>query len=294
MQYFNEMLKVAREFGLLVEDIVSDNQIHRVATLAKPSKKNGWYVATPESCSIYMGDWQTGHTQSWYPQRAVSSIPKRDTSEHLRHQQQLRASKALDGIERARSLYESGEAVSSHPYLKAKHIASCDRLRCHSGNLLVPLFCIVDKELQVMNIQTIYPNGQKRFLKHATTKALCFPVGEISENVDEVYICEGMATAITLHMVTKYLVLAAMNAGNLFAIANNTRKRWPQAKIIIAGDDDWLTQERTGNNPGKKKAIEAAHAVDGYTCFPPFTREQQKINLTDWNDYLFKSLERVV
>lgn len=59
------MLKVAREFGLLVENIVSDNQIHRVATLAKPSKKNGWYVATPESWSIYMGDWQTGHTQSW-------------------------------------------------------------------------------------------------------------------------------------------------------------------------------------------------------------------------------------
>ena len=294
MQYFNEMLKVAREFGLLVEDIVSDNQIHRVATLAKPSKKNGWYIVTPEICSIYMGDWQTGHTQSWYPQRAVSSITKRDISEHLQHQQQLRASKALEAIERARLLYESGEVVSSHPYLKAKHIPPCEGLRCDSDNLLVPLFCLVDAEPLVMNIQTIYPNGQKRFLKHVTTKGLCFPVGKISKNVDEVYICEGMATAITLHLATDHLVLAAMNAGNLYAIANNTRKRWPQAKIIIAGDDDWLTQERTGSNPGKTKAIEAAHAVDGYTCFPPFTRDQKKMNLTDWNDYLFKSVQRVV
>lgn len=294
MPHFNDMLIVAREFGLLVDDLTFDKQIHRVATLAKPSQKNGWYVADPDNSSIYMGDWQTGNTQSWYPQRTVTCNTKHDISENLKYRQQLRASKAFDAIERARSLYESGEAVSSHPYLKAKHISSCDSLRCHSGNLLVPLFCVADKELQVMNIQTIYPNGQKRFLKHATTKALCFPVGQIIENVDEVYICEGMATAITLHLATDHLVLAAMNAGNLYAIANSTRNRWPKAKIIIAGDDDWLTQERTGSNPGKTKAIEAAHAVGGYTCFPPFTREQQKMNLTDWNDYLFKSVEKVV
>lgn len=206
----------------------------------------------------------------------------------------MRASKALEAIERARLLYESGEAVSSHPYLKAKHIPPCDGLRLYSDNLLVPLFCLADEELLVMNIQTIYPNGQKRFLKHASTKGLCFPVGVIRTNVDEVYICEGMATALTLHLATGHLVLAAMNAGNLYAIAKSTRKRWPNAKIIIAGDDDWLTEQSTGTNPGKKKALEAANLVGGYTCFPPFTLDQKKINLTDWNDYLFKSSKRGV
>lgn len=294
MPYFNEVLIVAREFGLLVDDLTFDNQIHRVATVAKPSKKNGWYAADPDNSSIYMGDWQTGSTLSWYPQRAHSRKSQQKNTEQLKHQQQLRASKALDAIERARLLYESGEVVSSHPYLKAKHIPPCDGLRCHSGNLLVPLFCLADNEPRVMNIQTVYPNGQKRFLKHASTKGFCFPVGDISKSVDEIYVCEGVATSITLHQVTEHAILAAMNAGNLYAIACAARKRWPTAKIIIAGDDDWLTEKNTGTNPGKKKAIEAANAVGGYTCFPPFTRDQQSMNLTDWNDYFFKAVERAM
>lgn len=293
MSHFNEMLKVAHEFGLLVDNLTIDKQIHRVATVAKPNKKNGWYVADPENNSIFMGDWQTGSTLSWYPQRALSHKSKKNISEQLIHQQQLRASKALDAIERARLLYNSGEVVSSHPYLKSKHIPSCNGLRCNGGNLLVPLFCLADKELRVMNIQTVYPNGQKRFLKHASTKGFCFPVGDVSNPVDEIYICEGIATAITVHLVTVKVVLAAMNAGNLYTIACEARGRWPKAKIIIAGDDDWLTEQNNGTNPGKKKAIQAANAVGGYTCFPPLTRDQQKRSLTDWNDYLFDTLGTV-
>ena len=124
-------------------------------------------------------------------------------------------------------------------------------------------------------------------MKDGQVKGLCFPLGELKQDIDIVYIAEGFSTAATVHLITDDLVLAAMNAGNLQSVAISARKRWPTAKIVIAGDDDWNTENKTGVNTGIDKATEAAIAVGGFTSFPPFSEEQRKQNLTDWNDYLY-------
>jgi len=294
MQYFNEMLSAALEFGLLVNDLQIDGQVHRVATVGKPKSKNGWYIGYQENNSIVMGDWQTDRRMSWFPHHSTSLRAQQNISPEIERQKQLRASRSRFAIEQARSLYDLGKTVTCHPYLKSKHLQTYEGLRCYRGNLLVPLVCIADHKPQIMNVQTIHPNGQKRFIKYASTKRLCCPIGNINSSVDELYICEGFATALTLNTTTDEVVLAAMNAGNIFATACLARQRWPSAKIIIAGDDDWLTEQKIGNNIGKQKAIEAASAVGGFTCFPPFTIEQKKRNLTDWNDYLFNELKEGV
>jgi len=161
------------------------------------------------------------------------------------------------------------------------------------NNLLIPLINIGNNSGEILNIQSIYPDGTKRFMKEALVKGLCFPIGEQKTDIETLYIAEGFSTAATVHLLTKELVLAAMNAGNLKSVALLARKRWPTAKIVIAGDDDWCTKQRTGINAGFDKAREAAVAIGGFTCFPPFTESQRKENLSDWNDYLLANAREV-
>lgn len=64
------------------------------------------------------------------------------------------------------------------------------------------------------------------------------------------------------------------------AIACDTlRKRYPQARLVIAADDD-----RTKViNAGRKHASATHQAVGAPAVFPPFTAGHPK-TLSDWND----------
>ena len=49
--------QAANEFGLIVEHVVQDEELHRVPTISKPKSNNGWYIAFNEL--LVMGDWQS-------------------------------------------------------------------------------------------------------------------------------------------------------------------------------------------------------------------------------------------
>jgi putative DNA primase/helicase len=100
-----------------------------------------------------------------------------------------------------------------------------------------------------------------------------------------VFLCEGYATAASVYQMTQQPVLAAMNAHNLLPVAKLALRKWPGIEIVIAGDDDYLTEQSTGINPGKAKAYEAANLLGVKVSFPPFSPEHKKAGLTDWNDY---------
>ena len=63
-------------------------------------------------------------------------------------------------------------------------------------------------------------------------------------------------------------------------MATALRERYKDKPIIIAGDDD----HRLENNPGRRKAIEAAAAVKGLAVFPNLSAEQREQGFTDFND----------
>lgn len=95
-----------------------------------------------------------------------------------------------------------------------------------------------------------------------------------------VFICEGWATGCTLAEDNpESVTLAAIDAGNLKAVALGVRRRSPNATIIIAGDDDRLTP----GNPGATKAHEAAIAADARVKLPIWP-EDAPLTLTDFND----------
>jgi hypothetical protein len=87
-------------------------------------------------------------------------------------------------------------------------------------------------------------------------------------------------TAATLAKHRKVPTLAAYDSGNSLSVATSIHERWPEKRIVIAGDDD----HRIENNPGREKALAAAEAVAGVAIFPNFNAEQGAKGLTDFND----------
>lgn len=138
------------------------------------------------------------------------------------------------------------------------------------------------KLLGVSSIQFIEADGTKRFLKGGQIKGGFFPV-RFDGYVVKVVICEGVATGLTYaaHYDQEAEVICAFNASNLKYVARAFKLRYPQAKIVIAGDNDTETEHKTGVNVGVVKAKEAARAVDGVIDIPEFMPYESG---TDWND----------
>jgi putative DNA primase/helicase len=284
------MLSAALDFGLLVNYIEKNEQVQRVATLTKPRSKNGWYIAYGDF--LIMGDWLTGTTETHKPDgyqqtRQDNERIKQSIERHKKEKSCLQNQTA----NYARQTYESAAEVAVHPYLTSKGLDSSDGLKIVKNQLLVPLVNLMSQ--QVENLQRIFPDGAKRFLKHGRITGLCYPCGFKnglwSKQLEKVFICEGFATAATIYQMTQQPVLAAMNANNLLPVAKLALKKWPGSEIVIAGDDDYLTEQSTGINPGKAKAFEAANLLGVKVSFPPFLPKHKKAGLSDWNDYWLDS-----
>jgi putative DNA primase/helicase len=73
-----------------------------------------------------------------------------------------------------------------------------------------------------------------------------------------VLIGEGLATVAAVHAVEGATAVAAMDAGNLSAVALAVRNLAPDAELILLADNDIKPD---GSNPGLKAATAAAQAV---------------------------------
>ena len=86
---------------------------------------------------------------------------------------------------------------------------------------------------------------------------------------------------MTLREDTQHLVIAAFNCGNLVAVAEQIRWKYPNAEILICGDNDHATE----GNPGQTKAIEAATRCGGDWVVPDLTGLNPGPKDTDFNDF---------
>lgn len=283
-------LQAAIDFGLVVDSIIDDHEIHRVGTKSKPRGKNGWYISYGEL--VVMGDWQTGDTQTWTETGGKLLPAQRNRiKQAMQSRQQQKARAQQQAATNANNLYNNAAEAATHPYMAAKGIRPAHGLRAAGGWLLVPLVDVASNKL--VNLQRIAPDGTKLFLKDGQIKGAACPVGLDTPPAPNqtLYICEGYATAYALHVMTAQPVLAAMNACNLLSVAREAQRKWSQSNIVIAGDDDYLTSKRIGFNIGLEKAKQAALAIQGKVTFPPFTQAQREAGLTDWNDYYLASME---
>ena len=151
-----------------------------------------------------------------------------------------------------------------------------------AGTLLLPL---VDESGTVTAAQTITPQGEKCLVTGSTKKGAFYALNA-PERPEAVLIAEGLATALSVHLLRPdALCVAAIDAGNLLPVAQVMRRQYPVTQIIIAGDNDWHAPgELDGRgkpkvNTGKLSAEKAAIAVSGWVALPPTEHK------ADWDDY---------
>ncbi|CDG16764.1 AAA family ATPase [Xenorhabdus doucetiae] len=168
------------------------------------------------------------------------------------------------------------------PYLSAKGLQCPNQRLLEDGSLLLPLTTL-DKK--VTGALLIRPDGTRKHLFGSKKKGSFIALSVLEEQPDMVLIAEGYATALTVSQLYDGLVLAALDEGNLFPVTKAVRERWPDAKIIIAADNDWhepgeLDKDgKPKKNVGKISAKKAAHAVNGWLTLPPGNIK------ADWDDY---------
>jgi putative DNA primase/helicase len=257
-----------------------DGEIHRFRVPEdKPGSLNGWYVLYLDGiASGAFGSWKTGGASTWCSRDPVDAreaaqirerveLARRQREAEQRQRHERAAAKANNWWRNAR------RASPEHPYLVAKGVRSYG-LRQRGAELLVPLYL----DSRLVNLQRIAPDGSKRFLFGGRIRGTYSPLGIIQPGA-VLCICEGWATGASLHQHGGYAVAAAMNAGNLMPAAMGLRSRYPAQPIVVAGDDDRLTD----GNPGRAAANAAAAAVGGEVAFPDWPDSAPE-SLTDFND----------
>ncbi|WP_044414319.1 PriCT-2 domain-containing protein [Thiomicrospira microaerophila] len=169
-------------------------------------------------------------------------------------------------------------ATSSHPYLLRKNIQPCGVLRDQStGDLLIPVYNFDSSIIQT--VQRITAAGKKRFLKGGAVTGGSYTVQNgIDRNA--IYICEGFATGASLaeNQALGKTVVCCFSLNNLMHVAKAVRTKYPDAHLIIAGDND----HQNSLNPGLAESQKVAVAVGGQLFVPPFNDGDAG---SDWNDY---------
>lgn len=168
------------------------------------------------------------------------------------------------------------ENCNDHPYLKKKGLGAGYGAK-HSGQNLVLPIGDFDK---YWNYQRITPDGEKLFYEGARKSGLWFA---IEGDLDLIYICEGFATGASVHMATDKTVLVAFDGGNLIHVVKNVLSQYPEAKLVIAADNDHETKI---NGKLRNVGLEKANQINAVypnikVVYPEFKEPAGK---TDFND----------
>lgn len=264
---------------------LSDGTLKRFPTASKRRKRNGWIVLhhyRQLPAIAIAGDWSTGAELKW-------TAHQQDTltdSERRQLQQQMEQAKAQRKAEQARQWderaaraltdwYQAQPAEPNHPYLQKKGIQPHNARQ--QGRDLVLL--LTDFNGKAWSLQTIDGAGNKRLMAGGR-KADNFIVVNHCPYPSRVLVCEGWATGCTLaESYGDALVLAAVDAGNLQAVTTGARNRWPDADLIVCGDDD----RKTPGNPGATAARAAALAAGARFALPEWP-PTAPLHLSDFND----------
>jgi KaiC/GvpD/RAD55 family RecA-like ATPase len=154
------------------------------------------------------------------------------------------------------------ESEGPHPYLTRKRIKQHDAI-IDEGDLHIR---IINNQGKVIGTQFIDESGKKKFNYGLEYKG-CFHVvgGPIKEFA---YLCEGFATAASVHEATGKPAVHCLNAANITDVAGALREVKPETRFVVAGDND----------PAGLKACEKAFAEHGIECVLPDGEG------LDWND----------
>jgi putative DNA primase/helicase len=214
----------------------------------------------------------------WTPPTPSEKEHKRREREHLT---KVAAAERAEHLKKALALYDSATtATSENVYLMAKGVLTADGLREavieKKSNLLIPLHNIETGAFWALH--KIFPANGRFHKRFATgTSGGAFVIMAQIEIPSGVVVCEGIATALTVHEALNghCSVLACMNSGNITANAESIRAKYKNSPL-------YLGQDVNDNGAGARVALDCK--VAGWTgaLIPELVN---KAAGSDWNDY---------
>ncbi|MEW8131652.1 MAG: DUF3987 domain-containing protein [Candidatus Thiodiazotropha endolucinida] len=279
--YLSQFESAMREAGISPpEHIVADGKRHRFSTNGKRSDDSGFYCLHGDGTPAgYFGCWRSKISETWKADTGQEYTPeqKRQYAKRMQAIEEERAAEKRERLAKARQRAEdkwsnAKPEVGGHRYLLKKGVGAYG-LKSDGFNLLVPMR---DENGTLHSIQTIDPEGSKKFLPGGRVKGTYYPIGKPN---GVLCIAEGFATAASIHKSTGNACAVAFNSGNLKPVAQALRKKLPDIELILCADDD----SKTKGNPGITSATEAAQLIGGLVAIPDFGDDRPE-GATDFND----------
>ncbi len=281
----SSFLNAIRATGLEPPNTIIPGKFHRFPGLGKcRSNTAGWCQLYSDGRGGVFGDWSTGLSSSW----RCNSVNQSNNIEYL---ERARNAKRVAEIERNEDhdkaaqkaiwILQRSIPVINHEYLMKKRISANGARLDEYNNLIIP----VNNYAKTTSLQFISPNGDKRFLSGGKVRGGGFLIGK---ETNIVLLCEGFATACTLHEMSGYCTVCAFNSGNLLEVAKKICRNHG-GELIICGDNDHATL----GNPGRTAAIEAARITGAKWIIPDFSGLNAGPKDTDFNDLAQLTSEQV-
>lgn len=261
----------------IANDLLSTGRARFQCVGDRKGRKNGWArIYLDQRPAGAFGTYKGGLTVTWASDRVGPRLSKDERAAMRARQEAAKAERAAEreasheavAIE-AQALLAAAGPVTSHAYLDRKRIDS-EGLFQKGRFLIVPM---QDAAGRIWNVQRIYPDGTKLFLKGGRVEGLFWLAGNFASDCRENPLCigEGVATMKAVRRATGHDIAAAIDSGNLEKAARSLRALWPDRPMIVCADDDahLIHNPRIRRNIGADAARAAAAAIGARVALPP-------------------------
>jgi len=185
------------------DDLIANGKLRRFSSDGRRGDDAGWYVLYDDGIPAgTFGCWRHGFTQDWCS-KTQADMTEAEQQAHKARMQQAKtlrdteeAQRRAEVSKRAQEMWTRAQpAPTDHPYLATKGVQP-HGLRMDGEKLLVPLR---DTDGKTWSLQTIGPDGGKRFLPGGRKRGCYFSIGK-PDGV--LVVCEGFATGASVHEAT--------------------------------------------------------------------------------------------
>ena len=268
--------------------VAIDDKVHRFKG-GDDKEPDSWYVLHLLSGDLVVGaygSWRKNFINKW-SSREKKNMSREDWNAAAQAWKDIEAKRAEDERkaqekvrERCLQWLRDFPRPDGHLYLAAKGVQAHGPLYQSDEELTRDWLALPLQDIDgvVHSMQFIADDGTKRFVYGGRVAGCYYPLSDVPGG--PVLICEGYATGASLFEATGWTVVCAMNCGNLLAVAQAFRKKYPERTLVICADND----QYTDGNPGKTKADSAAKAARCLVACPEFADTVTQGNPTDFND----------
>lgn len=287
----SDIVLEAKDAGAAISKAL-ENKSAKIRFGAKKEYEVCWYDEAG-----YVKNYKTGEYFDWglnsIKDKKVTEISKEDLEKKLAQDKRNREEKEQQKISeekvvatKAKKYFEgffkaSSVNIGQNKYLQRKGINQkiIEGVKfTKDDKLVVPVH---DAKGEIHSLQFIDDTGTKTFLKGGKKFGNFFMLdaGKVTD-AKEIYLAEGFATGVSIHLATNKPVAITFDAGNIEHVLKNLKEIHPGKEFTIAADNDlWKDQ-----NVGRNKAELAAKKFGAKVILPNFSLSHKDEMPTDFND----------